>query len=257
MNKPGSRPLISIAAVAVLFVAWWLAGELKATNPLLLPPPGEVLQTGLDLFVDGYRNVSLIEHIAVSLGRALFAFVVATITGVAMGITMGMSPVVNAIFDPFFQFLRPLPKLALIPLVIVWFGIGEVSKFLLIYLATFLTIVMTASAAVSSVPQLRVRAALSLGVGRWALFRRVILPSALPELITGIRAGIGIGWTTLIAAEMIASSSGLGWMVMNASSYLRTDVVMLGILILGVIGYLLDFCIVSAQRYWVHWMGKT
>ena len=93
-------------------------------------------------------------------------------------------------------------------------------------------------------------------MNRQQLFRHVILPSALPELFTGVRVGIGIGWTTLIAAEMIASSSGLGWMVINASSYLRTDVVMLGILLLGTIGYLLDLAIVTTQRLTVHWMGK-
>jgi taurine transport system permease protein len=107
-----------------------------------------------------------------------------------------------------------------------------------------------------SVPEGRIRAAQSLGVNRQQLFRHVILPSALPELFTGVRVGIGIGWTTLIAAEMIASSSGLGWMVINASSYLRTDVVLLGILLLGTIGYLLDLAIVTTQRLTIHWMGK-
>ena len=130
------------------------------------------------------------------------------------------------------------------------------SKFLLIFLSTFLTVVVSAAAAVMSVPQGRIRAAQSLGVNGWQLFRHVILPSALPELFTGVRVGIGIGWTTLIAAEMIASSSGLGWMVINASSYLRTDVVMLGILLLGTIGYLLDFALVTTQRLTIHWMGK-
>ena len=107
-----------------------------------------------------------------------------------------------------------------------------------------------------SVPEGRIRAAQSLGVNRQQLFLHVILPSALPELFTGVRVGIGIGWTTLIAAEMIASSSGLGWMVINASSYLRTDVVMLGILLLGTIGYLLDLALVTTQRLTIHWMGK-
>jgi taurine transport system permease protein len=138
----------------------------------------------------------------------------------------------------------------------VWFGIGELSKFLLIYLSTLLTIVVAAAAAVQSVSEARVRAALSLGVKRRQLFFHVILPSTLPELFTGVRVGIGIGWTTLIAAEMIAASSGLGWMVINASQYLRTDVVMLGILLLGITGYLLDIALVTGQRLTIHWMGK-
>jgi taurine transport system permease protein len=256
MPKQHRRPLVSLAAVAAVLLLWFVAGELQLANPLFLPPPGEVLLTGRDLIVEGYRGVSLFGHTFVSVGRALLAFLIAALTGIPIGLMMGMSPTFNAALDPFVQFLRPLPKLALIPLVIVWFGIGEFSKFLLIYLSTFLTIVVASAAAVMSVPEGRIRAALSLGVNRWRLFRYVILPSALPELFTGVRVGIGIGWTTLIAAEMIASSSGLGWMVMNASSYLRTDVVMLGILILGITGYLLDLALVAAQTYWVHWMGK-
>lgn len=256
MHRAKPRPLVSIAAILAVALAWYLAGEYRLVDPLFLPAPGEVLLTAHDLMVEGYRNVSLLEHTLVSLGRALFAFLIAALTGIPIGLAMGMSPTFNAILDPFVQFLRPLPKLALIPLVIVWFGIGEFSKFLLIYLATFLTVVVSAAAAVMSVPQGRVRAALSLGVNRRQLFGRVILPSALPELFTGVRVGIGIGWTTLIAAEMIAASSGLGWMVINASSYLRTDVVMLGILLLGTTGYLLDLALVTTQRLTIHWMGK-
>lgn len=256
MPERGSRPLVSIAAIVAVLAAWLVVGEYGLVNPLFLPSPVEVAETGRDLMVEGYRGVTLLGHTAVSVGRAMFAFLIATLTGIPLGLIMGMSPTVNAIFDPFVQFLRPLPKLALIPLVIVWFGIGELSKFLLIYLATFLTVVVAAAAAVMSVPEGQIRAAQSLGVSRQQLFRHVMLPSALPELFTGVRVGIGIGWTTLIAAEMIASTSGLGWMVLNASNYLRTDVVMLGILILGATGYLLDLALVAAQRRFVHWMGK-
>lgn len=196
------------------------------------------------------------QHVLVSLARAVVAFLVATATGVPIGLLMGRSAAFHAVLDPFVQFLRPLPKLALIPLMVVWFGIGELSKFLLIYLATFLTIVVSATAAVLNVKESRIRAAQALGVTHYKLFRYVILPSALPELFTGVRVGIGIGWTTLIAAEMIAASSGLGWMVVNASSYLRTDVVMLGILLLGITGFALDLLLVSLQRAAVPWMGK-
>ncbi len=247
---------MSTAAVAAVLCLWFAVGRWGLVNPLFLPGPEEVALTGYDLMVDGYRDVSLFGHIFVSMARALVAFFLAALTGIPVGIAMGMSPTFNAVLDPFVQFLRPLPKLALIPLVIVWFGIGEFSKVLLIYLATFLTIVVSSAAAVMTVSEGRVRAAQSLGVNGWQMFRHVILPSALPELFTGVRVGIGIGWTTLIAAEMIASTSGLGWMVMNASSYLRTDVVMLGIVVLGITGYLLDLSLVAAQRRWVHWMGK-
>jgi taurine transport system permease protein len=249
-------PLISALAIAASFVAWLLVAQLKLVDPLFLPGPIEVFETAVELARDGYRQVSLWMHVAVSVGRALFAFLIATIVGVPLGLLMGRLPVFGAILDPFVQFLRPLPKLALIPLVIVWFGIGEFSKFFLIFLSTLLTVVVSAAAAVQTVPVGRIRAAQSLGATERQLFRYVILPSAVPEIFTGIRVAIGIGWTTLIAAEMIAASSGLGWMVMNASSYLRTDVVMLGIVFLGAIGYFLDVALVKAQRRIVHWTGQ-
>lgn len=250
------RPIISAIAVFVAVLAWYGASELRLTTQVILPHPFSVVETLFDLIRDGYRQSSLWQHILVSVGRAVGAFVAAAVTGIPIGLLMGMSPVFNAILDPFVQFLRPLPKLALIPLVIVWFGIGEFSKFLLIYLATFLTVVVSAAAAVMSVRVGRLRVAQALGLSRFQMFRHVILPSALPELFTGVRVGIGIGWTTLIAAEMIAATSGLGWMVMNASEYLRTDVVMLGIILLGVTGYLIDVSLVAAQRLTIHWMGK-
>jgi taurine transport system permease protein len=248
--------LISAVAVGLVFLAWFVTGHYELMSRLLLPPLDEIANTAEELWTDGYVHVPLWQHIAVSLGRALAAFAAAIVSGVPIGLLMGMFPGINAALDPFVQFLRPLPKLALIPLIIVWFGIGELSKFLLIYLATVLTVIVAAAAAVMNVKQGRIRAAEALGVSKYQLFRYVIFPSSLPELFIGVRMAIGIGWTTLIAAEMIASSSGLGWMVINASSYLRTDVVMIGILLLGVTGYALDLVLVAIQRVVVPWVGK-
>lgn len=257
MKLARNLPAVSALAIAAALIAWFLAAQLRLVDPLFLPGPIEVFDTAVELAQDGYRQVSLWMHIAVSVGRALFAFFIATVVGVPLGLLMGRLPVFGAVLDPFVQFLRPLPKLALIPLVIVWFGIGEFSKFFLIFLSTLLTVLVSAAAAVQTVPVGRIRAAQSLGATERQLFRYVILPSAVPEIFTGVRVAIGIGWTTLIAAEMIASSSGLGWMVMNASSYLRTDVVMLGIVLLGGIGYFLDVALVKAQRKIVHWTGHA
>jgi taurine transport system permease protein len=251
-----SHVLVSTAAIAAVLALWQVAGSAKWVSPLVLPPPSEVFETAVELVEAGYRSVPLWEHILVSLARALVAFVIAVVTGVPLGLAMGMFPGLSAILDPFVQFLRPLPKLALIPLVIVWFGIGEFSKFFLIYVSCVLTVVVGAAAAVATVPQGRVRAARALGASRSQLFRHVILPSALPELFTNVRLAVGIGWTTLIAAEMVAANSGIGWMVINAGSYLRTDIVMLGILLLGITGYALDLALVATQKVSVPWMGR-
>jgi taurine transport system permease protein len=250
------RTIVSTVSVLVVLALWELAGQRGWADPLTLPSPSEIALTAWDMLEHGYRQTPLWQHVLISLARAMAAFVSASVLGILLGVAMGMVPLLNAVFDPFVQFLRPLPKLALIPLVILWFGIGEMSKLFLIFIAVFLTVVVGAVAAVATVKQGRIRAAQTLGATRMQLFRYVILPHALPELLVAVRLALGIGWTTLIAAEMIASEAGLGWMVVNAGSFLRTDVVMVGIFLLGMTGYLLDVAIVRLQRALVPWMGR-
>jgi len=249
------RSALSIASVFLVLLAWQLSGTYGWVDSLMLPPPSEVLRTTGELLVSGYRQVPLWEHLLTSVLRALAAFAAAIVMGIPVGLSMGLSPAVSAVLDPFVQFLRPLPKIALIPLVIVWFGIGEGSKFFLIFISSFLSIVVGAASAVAGVSQGRLRAALSLGASRFQLYRYVLLPNALPEIFTSVRLSIGIGWTSLIAAEMVAATSGIGWMVINAGSYLRTDVVLLGIFLLGSAGYLFDFALVRLQHALVPWAG--
>jgi taurine transport system permease protein len=247
---------ISVLAVAAVLALWQLSGTLRWIDPLLLPPPSEIAQTTVELLETGYRQVPLWQHFLVSVARALAAFAVAIATGIPIGLGMGMVPAFAAVLNPFVQFFRPVPKIALIPLAVVWFGIGEASKFFLIFIACFLSIVVGAAAAAAGVSQGRVRAARALGATPRQVYLHVVLPNALPELFTSVRLSIGIGWTSLIAAEMVAATSGLGWMVLNAGAYLRTDVVMLGILLLGVTGYLFDLGLVLLQRALVPWAGR-
>ena len=249
------RSALSIASVVLVLGVWQFSGTFGWVDALLLPPPSEVLRTTGELLVSGYRQVPLWQHLLTSVLRALAAFVVAIAIGIPAGLAMGLSPAVSAVLDPFVQFLRPLPKIALIPLVIVWFGIGEGSKFFLIFISSFLSIVVGSAAAVAGVSQGRLRAALSLGASRLQLYRYVVLPNALPEIFTSVRLSIGIGWTSLIAAEMVAATSGVGWMVINAGGYLRTDVVLLGIFLLGSVGYFFDFALVRLQSALVPWAG--
>ncbi|MDC9818920.1 ABC transporter permease [Pectobacterium polonicum] len=255
--KRTSYVLLSITSVTAVLALWQWAGAQQWVDSLLLPPLSDIILTAGELAQDGYRQVSLWEHIAVSVARALSAFSVAIILGVPLGLLMGLSPPIAAVFNPFVQFLRPLPKIALIPLAVVWLGIGEASKFFLIFIATFLSVVVGACAAVERVERSRIRVAQTLGASRRQIFFHVVLPDTLPELFTTVRLAIGIGWTSLIAAEMVAATSGIGWMVMNASAYLRTDIVILGILLLGGIGYALDLLLVGAQRVFVPWAGKS
>lgn len=247
---------LSVSAVIIFFLLWQVVGTQQWIDPLLLPPLSDIALTAGELVQEGYRQVPLWQHIAVSVARALSAFSVAILVGVPLGLLMGLSEPIAAVLNPFVQFLRPLPKIALIPLAVVWLGIGESSKFFLIFIATFLSVVVGACAAVERLGRVRIRVAQTLGASRRQIFFRVVLPDTLPELFTTVRLSIGIGWTSLIAAEMVAATSGLGWMVINASAYLRTDIVMLGILLLGGIGYLLDLLIVVLQRVLVPWAGR-
>jgi taurine transport system permease protein len=249
-------PLLSTASVALFVLLWQLSGSLGWVDPLLLPPPSDLWLTVQELLASGYRQTPLWQHFAVSSGRALLAFAAAIALGVPLGLAMGLSPLFAAVLNPFVQFLRPLPKIALIPLVIVWFGIGEGAKFFLIFISSFLSIVVGAMAAVQGVSQGRLRAAQTLGASRRQQFVHVVLPDALPEVFTSVRLSIGIGWTSLIAAEMVAANSGLGWMVINAGSYLRTDVVLLGIVLLGLTGYAFDWLLQGLQRRHAPWTGR-
>lgn len=248
--------LISFVSVAAVLGLWQLSGAFGWIDALLLPPPGEVLRTAEELIREGYRQVPLWQHIGISIGRALAAFAAAVAVGVPLGLSMGLVPVLASAIDPFVQFLRPLPKIALIPLVVVWFGIGEGAKFFLIFIATVLSIIVGAAAAAGGISRARVRVAQTLGASRRQILLHVVLPDALPEIFTCIRLSVGVGWTSLIAAEMVAADAGLGWLVINAGSYLRTDVVMLGILLLGLSGYAFDWLLLRLQERFAPWSGK-
>lgn len=255
--NPVQSKVIGAISIITFVICWQLLCAFKWVSPILLPSPVQIVEAFIDLFQNGYRETAFYQHILISVARAFFAFFVAIVVGVPLGLLMGRSPLLNAILDPFVQFLRPVPKIALIPLVVVWLGIGEESKFFLIFSATVLSVIVGATAASQNVPKGLIQAAQTMGLGRSSILFRVILPSTLPEIFTTIRLSIGIGWTALIAAEMVAATSGLGWMVINAGSYLRTDVVIVGIILLGMIGFLLDWLIVKAQQKWVPWTGKV
>ena len=176
---------------------------------------------------------------------------------VPIGIAMGVSRVARGVFDPPVEFYRPLPPLAYLPLIVIWFGIDETSKILLIYLACFAPIALAAKAGVRSASIEQLNAAASMGASRWQVVRHVVIPSALPEILVGLRIAIGFGWTTLVAAEMVAATVGVGQMVLNASNFLRTDLVVAGILVIGLVAWAFDLLMRWAERRLVPWKGRV
>lgn len=211
------RVTLSIGTLAVLLSVWWAVAALQLISPLFLPPPQQVLEKLLTIAgPQGFMDATLWQHLAASLTRILLALLAAVLIGIPVGIAMGISPMVRGILDPVIELYRPVPPLAYLPLMVIWFGIGETSKILLIYLAIFAPVAMSALAGVKSAQQVRIRAAQSLGASRAQVLWFVILPGALPEILTGIRIGLGVGWSTLVAAELIAATRGLGFMVQSA-----------------------------------------
>ncbi|MBK4990523.1 taurine ABC transporter permease TauC [Pseudomonas sp. S36] len=255
------RPLptrwISALTLGSLLLAWWLVTAAGWVEPLFLPSPADILNRAWSLLTQGYMDASLWQHLAASLGRIGFALLAATLTAIPVGIAIGYNRVARGILDPLIEFYRPIPPLAYLPLIVIWCGIGEASKVLLIYLAIFAPIAIATATGVRTVDPARLRAAQSLGASKAQLVRHVILPSALPDILTGIRIGLGVGWSTLVAAELIAATSGLGFMVQSAAQFLVTDVVVLGILLIALIAFALEMSLRALQRKLVPWHGQA
>ena len=252
----GSTTLISAVTVVALVALWWLASHLRWLPPLFLPTPEVVFQRLYESAAGELTDAPLAEHFGWSMFRVFTAFIAACVTAIPIGVAMGVSRVLRGIFDPPIEFYRPLPPLAYLPLIVIWFGIDELSKILLIYLACFAPLAMSARAGVRSVSQEQIHAAYSMGATKWQVIWHVVIPAAMPEIMTGMRIAIGFGWTTLVAAEMVAANKGLGQMVLNASNFLRTDIVIMGIIVIGVVAYLFDLLMRYVERVVVPWKGK-
>ncbi|HEY7945805.1 MAG: ABC transporter permease subunit [Burkholderiales bacterium] len=256
---PGEGPstAISVATMGAIFALWWFASHYAWLPPLFLPTPETVFTRLWESARGELTDAPLATHFGWSMFRVFTAFLLACLTAIPIGIAMGVSRVARGIFDPPIEFYRPLPPLAYLPLIIIWFGIDELSKVLLIYLACFAPLAMSARSGVRSVSQEQIHAAYSMGASKWQVIVHVVIPAAMPEILTAMRISIGFGWTTLVAAEMVAATYGLGQMVLNASNFLRTDIVIMGIVVIGAVAYLFDLLMRQVERAVVPWKGKV
>jgi taurine transport system permease protein len=248
---------ISLATGILIIVAWQGASEGRLVSHLFLPTPREVVSAAISFYQDCYANASMWEHIGASLARILIAAAIAIAFGIPVGLVMGLSRWAKGVFDTPIEFYWPLPPLAYLPLMIIWLGIGEVSKIALLTMAMFAPIALSAQAGVRSAPIERVHAALSLGATRFQLLREIVLPSALPEILTGIRIALGVGWGTLVAAELIAATRGIGHFIMSASQFLATDFVFVGIAIIALCAFAFSFIMRLIERWLVPWKGQS
>lgn len=250
-----SERIIALLSVLAGLALWFISTSFGWVDPLFLPSPIAVGATFLEILKDGYKGSSLLFHIGASMYRLGVALLLTLITAVPLGMVCGLSKKVSAVLDPWIEFYRPLPPLAYYTLLVIWLGIENSSKIALLYLAAFAPLFIAVVAGVQRIPQDRINGARSLGASGWQIFAYVIFPSCLPELFTGLRTAVGVAYSTLVAAEMVAAISGLGWMVLDASKFLRSDIIFVGIIIMGIIAVLIDACIRAVQKSLVPWIG--
>jgi len=222
-----------------------------------LPPPEAVVARFIEILSHGYQNVSLFENIGWSLLRVFSGFLLGCLVGIPLGYAMGLNSWVRGWFDPIVEFMRPIPPLALIPLIIIWFGIWESGKISLLFLAALWIMTLAARAGVSGVNISKIHAAYSLGASKIQILIHVIIPNSLPEIFTGARVAMGVCWGTVVAAELVAAEKGAGKMIIAASKFQQTDVVIMGIILIGIIGYIIDLLMRKAENILVPWKGKT
>lgn len=247
---------IGVWSSLALIALWTATAEFGWVDPLFLPSPRAVIEQAISVATVGFSNATLAQHASISLLRVLVAFAIAATTGVALGLAMGISRVVRGVFIPPIQFYWPIPPLAYLPLIIIWLGIGEAAKITLIALAMFAPIAIAAEAGVRSVSEGRIHAAQSLGASRRQVFLLVVARGALPEIFTGLRIAMAAGWSTLVAAELVAATRGLGFMTLSAAHFLFTEVVFVGIFSIATLAILCLSVVRFLETRLTPWKGR-
>ena len=245
---------IAIGSIVVLLAAWWwLTRPGGGISPLFLPPPQDVADAFVRLLSRPYLGSTLGQHVAASLSVVISGWLAAGLVGLPLGIAMGWWRKARWIVFPIFQLLRPVPPLAWIPLAIVWLGIGESARVFVVFIAAIVPWVMNSMQAVYSIDALLVRAALTLGANDRQILTRVVCRTALPTLVAGARISLGNAWTTLVAAELLAATSGLGYIALNASRTLEIGILLVAMAIIGVLGALFSIVMQLLTRLVAPW----
>jgi len=263
------RMLVRFTALVVFLGVWWLITSLQLIKPLYLPSPASVwhafvlsntdhpIAPGVDRMVKGEQNYYLWEHLIASLQRIGVGVGWAVIFGPILGFAMASFKPIATIIEPYLNFLRALPPLGYIGILIVWFGIGDTSKMWLLFLAAFPPITIATINGVRGVRDERINGALSLGASRFQTITHVVLPSTLPEVISGIRIAVGFAWTTVVAAELNNGIPGIGGLAYLSGTELKTPLTIACIIVIGIAAILLDLAIKGVEKVLVPWRGKA
>lgn len=251
----GRVPLGLVGLLGILAL-WVIAVDGGLVEEKWLPGPTDLIAHTWMLITEGYRGTPLATHVLVSIRRTAIGFSLAVLLGIPIGLAMGRYRSVGALLGPAFALLRPIPPIAFIPLAVLYLGLGESSKILLIFLAPFMFIVLNAEAGVRSVSASWIRAGQMLGFSRRQMFTRVILPGSLPSIMVGVRTGAAVSWALVVAAELISAQEGLGYMVASAGNFFDLKTVYAGIFLIGIIGFLLDIAAREVEKRLLHWQGR-
>lgn len=248
--------VITIITFLVLLLAWYLITKFKVVSEVLIPPPYKVIKSFNEVLVNGYKGNLLIKHIEDSMFRLLSAFCISAVTAIPLGLASGCNRKIRAIFDPLVEFYQSIPPLAYYTIFIIWLGIGDLSKVTLLYFAAFAPVFIASMSGTRVVREDYINGAYTLGTSKAQVFIHVIFPACLPYIFTGLRTSMAAAFGTLVAAEMVASVTGIGWMVFDASRFLRSDIIFMGIIVMGIISIILDRIIRIIEMKVVPWKGK-
>ena len=240
---------VSIVSLCLFIAAWELVCRFGFIEPLFLPAPSKVLARATKMIDNG----QLIVHTLASTRRVMVGFMLSCLVAIPFGIFLGSSKFFMAVFDPLISLLRPLPSMSWIPLSLLWLGITETQKYSIVFMGSFAPSLLYIIEATKSIDPLLIRAARNLGASKLDVMREVILPGSLPQIIAGLKVMLGIAWTCIISAELVAARDGLGFMIMNGKEYFQTDTVLLGMVMISVTVMIIDVVFRKVERKLLPW----
>lgn len=247
--RPTVKPLLGALGIGTLLALWEAVGRFGVINTFLMPIPSDLVVAAEEMLADG----SLLRHTAASIDRVLVGFALASVVGLGLGVALGRIPLLSDLLRPIVEVFRPIPPIAWTPLAILWFGVGDAPSYFLVFIGAVFPVFVNTFAAVRNIDRTQINAALCLGAGPWMLLRDVLVPASLPLIFPGLRVALGVGWMCVVAAELIAAQSGLGYMIQQNRLLLQTPRVVTGMLVIGALGLCMSAAMGWVERRLTRW----
>lgn len=256
LSRPWSNWVYSSAAIAAVFLVWTITTSSGWIDPEYLPSPTGISEGLATLLSNGYKGISLYAHIGASLYRTLLGFALGALIGIPLGLLTGYNRVAGALISPLMAFLRPIPPIAFIPMTVLYFGLGEVGKIVLIFFTALNYAQLNSHTGATGVPVAYFRAAQSIGLTAKQIFLRIVIPAALPQIFAGLKVALALSWAVVVAAELVGAQRGLGFMIADAAQFFQIPVVFIGIGLIGPIGLFFNALLSWIEIRLIHWRGR-